>query len=395
MDPEASRTRLGVLYGLVFLFTAAMGVATPLVPQFLRGEFGAGPYLVGLVAAVYGVLQIAARIPLGAYADRWGRRTSVLVAFAGVVGGGVCFVLADSVAWVVAGQVFYAIASSAFWVGANAYVVDVLPAPQVPRAMTHYTVAMSVGFLAGPSLGGLADVFGYRVAFGAFLAAGVAGSLLGVFLLDTGRSDTRVSLPRAFRLSFAFLKDPVLRFSAAGTFTFALLLGATSTFLPFHLRDLGYGAAFVGVLFTVREGAALLFRLVFARYLTAGYAARAMVLGIAVVAVAVAALPFAPGTTSLVVLSIVAGLGVGVVIPANLTLIASAAPAEGRSLAMGLYGTALGVGGAVAPPLLGAVAEAYGLAWAFIGAGAVALGLLALLGALGEASGPGPARDLT
>ena len=376
---EASGTRLGILYGLVFLFTAAMGVATPLVPQFLGDEFLAGPYVVGLVVAVYGVLQIAARIPLGAWADRWGRRTSVLIAFGGVVGGGVCFVLADSIAWVVAGQVLYAIASSAFWVGANAYVVDVLPPPAVPRAMTHYTVAMSFGFLAGPLLGGLADAFGYRVAFGAFLAAGVAGCVLGAMLLDTGRSDRRVSLPEAFRLSFAFLKDPVLRFSAAGTFTFALLLGATSAFLPLHLRALGYGAAFVGVLFTVREGASLALRLGFARHLTAERSVPAMLGGIALAAVAVAAFPFAPGTWALVALSVTAGVGIGAVIPANLTLIASAAPADQRSLAMGLYGTALGVGGAVAPPLLGAVGERWGLLWTFVGAAAVALLLLAAL----------------
>lgn len=389
MRLQASGTRLPVLYGLVFLFTAAMGIATPLVPQFLKARFLAGPWVVGLVVAVYGVLQIAARIPLGAYADRWGRRTSVLLAFAAVAAGGTCFVLADSLAWVVAGQVFYAVASSAFWVAANAYVVDVLPAADVPRAMTHYTVAMSFGFLAGPPLGGLADLFGYGVAFGAFLAAGLAGCALGVLLLDTGRSDARVSLPRAFRLSFAFLKDPVLRFSAAGTFTFALLLGAMSAFLPLHLRGLGYGAAFVGALFTVREGASLALRLAFGRHLTLRRASGAMLLGIAVAAVAVGLIPFAPGTWGLVALSVVAGLGIGAVIPANLTLIASAAPSEGRSLAMGLYGTALGVGGAVAPPLLGAVGERWGLTWTFVGAAVVALVLLALLGALGEASGPG------
>lgn len=379
MRTATSGTRLGVLYGVVFLFTAAMGVATPLVPQFLKAAFGAGPYVVGLVVAVYGALQIGARIPLGAYADRWGRRTSVLLAFACVVAGGACFVLATSVAWVVAGQVFYALASSAFWVAANAYVVDVLPPAEVPRAMTHYTVAMSFGFLAGPPLGGLADVFGYRVAFASFLATGLLGLVLAASLLDTGRSTARVSLAKAVTMSFAFLKDPVLRFSAAGTFTFALLLGAYSAFLPLHLRALGYGAAFIGMLFTVREGASLLLRLGFAKYLTAERASAGMIGGIAVAALAVGALPFAAGAWGLVALSVVAGLGIGVVIPANLTLIASAAPAEGRSLAMGLYGTALGVGGAVAPPLLGAVGERYGLASTFVGAAAVALLLLGAL----------------
>lgn len=372
-------SRLGVLYALVFLYTAAMGVASPLVPQFLRIEFGAGPVVVGLVVAVYGGLQIVARVPFGAWADRWGRRASVFLAFAATAAGGACYVFAPSVAWVVAGQVLYAVASSAFWVAANAYVVDVLPTEKVPRAMTHYSIAMGLGFLAGPLLGGLADVLGFRVALGAYALLGVAGAAMSLALLDTGRSDRRLAPHEAFARAFGFLEDPVLRFSAAGTFTFALLVGALTAFLPLHLRALGYGAATVGAVFTAREGAALLLRFGIANHLDASRAAGAMLVGVGVAAASVALIPLARGALGVGALSVVAGLGIGAVIPANLTLIASAAPAEGRSLAMGLYGTALGLGTSVSPPVLGWIAERWSLDAAFVVAGAAAMLLCAAL----------------
>ncbi|HLE95897.1 MAG TPA: MFS transporter [Candidatus Thermoplasmatota archaeon] len=393
------RPRLFVLYGLVFLYTAAMGLAMPLVPQFLRVEFGAGPLVIGLVAAVYGALQVFARVPLGAWADRAGRRTAVLVAFLSTIAGGAFFVAAPSVAWIIPGQVLFALSSSAFWVAANAYVVDVLPPERVPRAMTHYSVAMGLGFLVGPPLGGLADVFGFRAALAAFPVIGLLGAVLSFALLDTGRSARRVPMGQAYREAAGLLREPVLLFSTAGTFTFAILIGSMSTFLPVHLRALSYTAAAIGVVFTLREGAALAFRLGFARFLTNERAAVSMLAGILLAAVATAALPLADTIVGIAVLSVVAGVGIGAIIPANLTLIASAAPPDRRSLAMGLYGTALGVGTSVSPPALGWLAERYGLAWAFVGAGVVGAGLVVVLAVrlrsvvFGRATGTPPLEE--
>jgi sugar phosphate permease len=61
---------------------------------------------------------------------------------------------------------------------------------------------------------------------------------------------------------------------------------------------------------------------------------------------------------------------------ATVAAIQGRVPAGARGEAMGLHGTALLIGGAVAGPAAGAVVDAHGPVWAFAAAGALGLVLV-------------------
>ena len=101
-------------------------------------------------------------------------------------------------------------------------------------------------------------------------------------------------------------------------------------------------------------------------------------MGVLVAAVGTALTPFASTDVPLAILVVIVGAGGGVMIPANLTLVARGAPEGEKGLANGIYGTALGLGGAITNWVWGPVGETAGIAWTFWGST-----LVAVVGAVG------------
>ncbi len=396
------RRRLWPLYAITVLQTLLMGMAFPLVPQFLKEGFQADPLTVGIVTGTYGLLQIIGRLPLGNVSDHLGRRNSLTAAFALTFLGGWFFVYAPNPWWIIPGEALFGLASGTFWVSANSYAAEAVPPDEVGTAMSRYAIAIDVGFLVGAPLGGVADILGFRTALTIFLWAGLLG-ILGALLLDETPRGELLPARQLYARAWDLLHVPDITVSAAGTFAYALLFGVTSAFLPYLLRDLGFTALVIGVVFSLRSAASIVSRLPLPRLMDRHGPRPILYGGTALAALAMAAIPLAPHAATLLnlptltthigtfpivlppstlpftLLGILIGLGIGIVIPANLTLVGTAAPDDARGLANGIYGTALGLGTTVSPLLFGAIADTLGLPWAFWGAAATTLTLVAFL----------------
>lgn len=432
--PPTARSRARIIYVTAFLYTFMMGMGYPLVPQFLR-DLGATALVVGAVVGTYGVLQIFVRLPMGNLSDVHGRRAMLRVAFLAAVGAGVFFATAPSPAWVIPGQVLFGMAGGAFWVSANAYVKDLADAearqrtrqraeagataaggtgggdeePATPpgvdpetgtgtagggvgepgpmrRAMNLYGAAIAMGFLFGPPLGIVADLYGFRAGLSVFIWAGLLG-LATTFLLEPlGRGDQRrLPLVGVYRRAGELLAIPDLRISLVCTFLYSMLFGLAAAFYPFYLRTVGFTAFLVGILYALRQVANSGANLLFARAGRSGDPLGTMLVGIGVTALALALVPLYVDFTPLLLLALLAGLGFALMIPSNLTLIAEASPDRETGLAMGIYGTGLGAGQLISPVVFGAVGDAYGLEWTFFGAGftVLVLGILVGIWAMG------------
>lgn len=402
--------RLWPLYAITVLQTLLMGMALPLVPQFLEVDLGATPFVVGIVTGTYGVLQILGRLPLGNVSDHVGRRRSLAASFLLTFLGGFSFVFAPDPWWVIPGEALFGLASGTFWVSANSYAAEAVPASQVDAVMAKYSIAIDVGFLIGAPLGGVADVLGFRVAMSAFIWAGLLG-LMGAYFLEGGETKAALKPPRqVYAEAWHLMGVPDISVSAVGTFAYALLFGVSSAFLPLFLRNVDWidalagTALFIGVLFSLRSVASIGTRLPLPRLmrrvgprpvLYAGAILGAAALGLfpsyaaatpPLVALGellgLASAPgfaFAADAAPLVALALLFGVGIGLVIPANLSLVNHAAPDDRRGLANGIYGTALGLGVTVSPLVYGYVAELTSIGFAFRAAAATTIAIVAAL----------------
>jgi SET family sugar efflux transporter-like MFS transporter len=163
---DARGGRLGLVLTVVaFVYLMApLTVAVQALPLFIKTELGGDIGQAGLILGLCAALEIPLMLGLGALAGRVSLRLLVL-------GGAVCGILyyatvslSHHVAVLFAGQILNAIFIAAVSGLGMSYVQDMLPG-QPGRASTLFSNTFPIGaVLAGPMFG-LAQHFGYRLAY--------------------------------------------------------------------------------------------------------------------------------------------------------------------------------------------------------------------------------------
>src|SRR2546425_12376595 len=184
----------------MFVEAVGYGVVAPTLP-FLARAAGAGEAQIGFLVGLYAAVGLLAGIPFGALANRYGRRTLVLVGLGCLAVASFGFVFAPTYPWLVAARFVQGLAATAIWVGSLTMAADLSSDEHMGRSLAWLTGSWSLGFVVGPALGGLGSVRFPFVLYAALsLVAFVAGC---VALPETGRLGVRTTLagvPKGFRL---------------------------------------------------------------------------------------------------------------------------------------------------------------------------------------------------
>jgi MFS transporter, DHA1 family, tetracycline resistance protein len=169
-------------------------------------EFSRAGRYVGVISAVYALMQFLFAPIVGRLSDQFGRRPIILISMFGL---GVDFLLqgfAPNIWWLFLGRLLAGIMGASF-ATANAYIADVSTDETRARNFGFVGMMFGLGFTIGPALGGLLGDISLRLPF--FVAAGLAlvNWLYGYFVLPE-------SLPPEKRSTFT-LKDanPLLTIS--------------------------------------------------------------------------------------------------------------------------------------------------------------------------------------
>ena len=196
---------LAFLFATVLVDMLGLGIVVPVVPGLMTavtGDPAAGARWSGWIDASFGVTQFLAAPLLGRAADRYGRRPVLILALS--------FLGLDYLAHAVANRPVTMLAAHAL-AGAlagtmtvvNAYIADITPPEDRPRAYGYVSAAFAVGFVAGPAIGGLLGAVNLRLPF--LVAAALAGANAlygGLVLPESRRGDRATSL--AWRVANPF-----------------------------------------------------------------------------------------------------------------------------------------------------------------------------------------------
>src|SRR5919205_3082532 len=159
-----------VVFVLVTLFidVLGMGLVIPILPRLVQhllgGAIGEASVAYGLLVSIYAVMQFFCAPVLGALSDRFGRRPVILLALVGLGCDYVLLSLAPSIWWLVLGRII-AGAFGATFTPAGAYIADVSPPEKRAANFRLLGVAVGLGFIAGPALGGLLGASNLRLPF--------------------------------------------------------------------------------------------------------------------------------------------------------------------------------------------------------------------------------------
>jgi DHA1 family tetracycline resistance protein-like MFS transporter len=177
---------IGFIFVTLALDILGIGLIIPILPrlveQFHGGDFASASHTVGLLTALYALMQFLCAPLLGSLSDRLGRRPVILTS---LLGSGLDYFLlafAPNLGWFYAGRIIAGITGANF-AAATAYIADVSPPEKRAANFGLIGAAFGLGFILGPALGGLLGNVGLRIPF--LVAGGLTllNWLYGLFVL--------------------------------------------------------------------------------------------------------------------------------------------------------------------------------------------------------------------
>jgi MFS family permease len=367
-----------VAAGCIFAAFAVRAFALPLRVV----ELGGDKVTVGLLFSVGTVTAAGLSLPAGFIADRFGKRTLLLLSIGigglSQLGMGVASSVPPLFVW----QALAGVGAAGAQAALMSTLVDVVPSARVGRAMGWLTLAFQVGFLTGPALAGMSlhwiDL-GTALAVSTALFALALAMTLGIRATPGREVGWNLIEPlRAIAGSRAFAVATV------GMLGATVLWGTLQAYLPvFGKEQLRLSPEQIGYMIAIQAVANGLARIPGGRIVDRLPRRGLLVaVGLGIYAVAIAVLPHLSGfwaTTLLLTISVpvlaTVYIALGVVF-SNLST------AETRGVAMGVYGSVLYLGLGFGPAIFGTIMEHSGYLAGFTACAATGLLLAALTAAL-------------
>ncbi len=251
-----AKSPLVIIFLTVFIDLVGFGMILPVMP-FYAQHYGASAFQIGLLASSFSLMQFIFTPVWGRISDRIGRRPMIIMSLFGSAISFFIFGIAESLTVLFIARIFAGTFAASIPT-AQAYIADVTTVENRARGMGLIGAAFGLGFIFGPSIGGLLSPYGYSIP--PFFASGLAllNGVSAIFLLPESRpKELATSNQHAQRSRFDLsnlkevlsqpkLRDYILLFFLV-TFSFANL---EATFALLTERTMNYGAKENGYLFT-------------------------------------------------------------------------------------------------------------------------------------------------
>jgi len=376
--------RLLLLAYLSGAFGQAMTAQVTFLVPLRAFELGANFDVIGLIIGASGLAAALSSVSLGAVIDRLGPKRSFVLGTATTALLSVLFVFITSYWWFFLLQPLVGVSRNLGWVASQSYITSIGTAQERPKLTGRFTFFGAVGQMAGPVLvGGMAQLVGFRWAFLFPAAYALAFAIVGLLLGETRARDhalTRKAQGSGFRSALQLVALPGIRVVLLLTFARVWINRVYAAFLPVTLVATGLEPGVVG---TVMATSGLVAAAVapttgfWTRFLSQRTAA---VLGLGCGATALLLAPHIAVVPIVYLVPALIGIGGGLSLPLLLGMIATAAPADKRGVALGLRGTVNQTAGTAAPVLIGALITAVGLTLGFTTGGLAAAAMLLAVG---------------
>ncbi len=404
-----ARPKPAILFIFITLFldVFGIGVIVPVLPKLVeelqQGNVQAAAHSVGLLGALYALMQFIFSPVLGALSDRFGRRPVIL---GSLFGSGIDYLVlawAPTMGWLYLARIVSGITAANFS-AASAYIADVTPPEKRAAGFGMIGAAFGLGFIAGPAIGGLLGEYGLRVPF--LVAAGITllNCIYGAFVLPESlapenRRPFQWSSAHPIKALAALSRWPLVM-ALAGTHFLSMLAGNiypclwvlyTGTRYGWNSKQVGLSLALVGVMAAIVQAglAGRVLKIIGER--------RGVYVGLLAMAVAMFCYGSAPQgwmVYFIIIIGSIAGIGS----PATQSMISQAVPADEQGAVQGALNSITSIAGIAAPLLWTAM-----FSWAiapgrsvdvpglpFFGAGIVSLAAMWLAWRAFQRSAPNP-----
>ncbi|MBI5051284.1 MFS transporter [Candidatus Micrarchaeota archaeon] len=236
------------IFLIVILDLMGIGIIFPLLP-FYAANFNSDPIMIGLILALYPIMQFFFAPVLGHFSDKYGRKPILIISLLGSAVGYLILGLATNIWMLFIARIIDG-ATGGNISTAQAHISDISDEKDRRKAMGMIGMAFGIGFMLGPLVGGFLGHFNpsYPGFFAGFLAL-VSAGLVHFTLKESKREIVQQPLKPSIYIDV--LRDEKLRPFFLTSFVFPLA-AASAFFLVDPLfvgKVFGYTEAEIGVLF--------------------------------------------------------------------------------------------------------------------------------------------------
>jgi MFS family permease len=415
-DGPAPDWRRPFLLQLIIAVLVTIGVqATRPMVTYRAIALGAGPFEIGLVQSSFSLVPALTAVALGRWVDRIGEARFLVVAMA-LVSVGSLVLLGDSLLALALGLMVMGFGQVVNLVAGQSMVANRGPRDRREDRFGWYSTAVSIGQLAGPTIGALivggaagaavvsaanaqsasANAEAPVFVFGAVLAAIACG--LALFLphrRPRAAEEPQERGPNLLGAAYRVLKRPGMSAAMLVSITVISAIDVFVAYLPAYGDINGLSVETVGALLSVRAGSTLVSRVFMGRLIELMGREWLLASSMLMAGVAIGALPFVTSVPVLFGLMILIGLGLGLGQPMTIAWVANRSPRAERGLALGVRLTGNRASLLVVPTLMGAIAGASGIAaiWLVLAASLGFGALIARRTPFDELAAEGPVRE--
>ena len=320
------------------------------IPVFAQ-SFGATFVDLGLIGTIWALAATVTPLFVGFLAGRMKRVWVYILSLMLNVFATFFLVLARSVVDIMALRFLGGVGMEAFWVIGEIMVTDLSPTEARVREMGRYGIALVLGVLVGPLLGGiLTESFGYVNLF--IISAVVIGVSIvqAIVWLVSGYTAKETPPSESFSGYMRIVKQLLPLYVMI--ICYGVIWGLITAIFPGYANSIGISAVLIGFLFSA-FGVARIFSYATAHRYSRFGEMRTLVFVSLVIFVGLLTIAIFPTFFSFLVGIMLIGGGVGVVFPVTINIVSRNFPDERTSTAVASYETVINVGGTVGPYIFG------------------------------------------
>jgi MFS family permease len=399
LRPVSQRSALLPIFLIVLVDVLGFTIVIPLLGLYAE-RFDASPLVATTLVSVYAVCSLISTPIIGKLSDQHGRKPLLMISQSGTCAGFIMLGCSNALWMVFVGRILDGVTAGNLSI-AQAYISDHTRPESRAKAFGIIGIAFGIGFMFGPALGGwLGKAYGMHVPFVVAACLSLISILCTYALLPSEPPAERRGLPAgdagpggrrpgAFDLdTYAeYFRRPGLLALYAQFFLFAVAFSYffssfalyaerryTTGGHPWGSAEVGYLFAYTGLLGIILQGGLL------GRLVRRFGERRLTIAGFLAAGIAYAFVGLADAVGLLVVGATISAFGNGVLRPVITSRLTQAVGRHEQGVVIGISGSLNSVAMALAPPSGGAVlGQGWLVAWAFVPAAVVTLGLLAAL----------------
>ncbi|WP_225973257.1 MFS transporter [Nesterenkonia natronophila] len=392
--PSAPRIpgELKVLIVSAFVIAIGFGIVAPILPQY-AADFGVSALAVSAVVSAFGLFRLLFAPASGKLTQALGETPVYVIGLLIVAASMIATAFAPTFELLLVFRALGGIGSTFFTVSAMTFLARKAP-PQIRgRVSGAYASAFLIGSVAGPLLGSGLLVFGQRVPFLVYGGALIFAAAFVFFMLRRSRLEDRQNGDQRQRATLAeawqhtSYRAALVSAFANGWATF----GVRNSIVPLFAASAFVGGGWVidsgqlaGVALATFAVGNVAVVLTLAKRSDQWGRRPPIMIGLTVAAVATGLLGLSPEPWVLLGLSLIAGAGTGLIVPAQQAAIADVV-GEGRNggPVVSTFQMTQDLGGILGPLLAGFLVDHLSYAWAF-----GITGLIMLIGAAAWTTAP-------